>query len=226
MKKIRGRTRHNNAYVEPAPDHGTAPNRIKAIKGTHISRLMGVLYSYNFSEIRGRAKNIWILLIKPMPMIYKNQISKVLLIFALTYPLNSMAQPPPEEACSHLRGMMDEINRQAPVKVDFITDLIGGSVIFISGKCNVVFIKVVDESRFIETIINKEKNEYGVTLNKETIIDWLNSKEGRLRIKQLFLANQSPDTMRIARLPHMNFANKITFDKQNVHPLVINLKPD
>lgn len=150
--------------------------------------------------------------------------SNVALIVALACPLHSIAQPTPNEACSHLRGMMDDINRQAPVKLDFMTELIGGSVFFTAGKCHVVFQKAVNEKLFIESILDKEKKVHGIDLNKEIIIGWLNSKEGRLRVEQLFLANVTTDTMKIARLPFMNFVEKISFDKRNVQPIEIHIK--
>lgn len=135
------------------------------------------------------------------------------------------SRDPAETTCNSLRKMTDEINQQAPVKLDFVTTATGASAIYGGGVCTVTFSKTVNEQVFIDAILasqvgahTKQRNSSG---QRTAIVNWLNSSEGQTYFHSAF--NQTlPEAARaMLRNPGIETYHLITFDQGNVKPLRI-----
>lgn len=55
--------------------------------------------------------------------------------------------------CKELHQRLIQINDQAPVRLDHMTELMGITVLYLSGECRVTYKLIVDESRMVDTLV-------------------------------------------------------------------------
>jgi hypothetical protein len=147
-----------------------------------------------------------------------------LVFLILLLAISGCSRNVPEDSCDSIRKITDEINRQAPMRIDHVTTATGATAIYGGGICTVTFSKIVDEKTFIDAILSAQ---YGSTTSsmatqqRINVINWLNSPEGQEYFERAF--NQIlPDAARtMPSGPGIETYHLVTFDRGGIKPLRI-----
>jgi hypothetical protein len=130
----------------------------------------------------------------------------------------------PEDSCNSIRKITNEINRQAPMRLDYVTTSTGASAIYGGGICTVTFSKIIDENAFIDATLTAQLGSSTSSMAAQqriNLINWLNSPEGQVYFQRAF--NQIlPDAARtMPRGPGIETYHLVTFDRGGIKPLRI-----
>ena len=158
------------------------------------------------------------------PLMKKSYLILVCVLFVSLLASSGCSRNTPQDSCDSLRKITNDINKQAPIRLDYVTTATGASAIYGGGICTVTFSKIIDEKVFIDSILTAQHGSSTSSMAAQqriNVINWLNSPEGQEYFQQAF--NQVlPDAARtMPRGPGIEAYHLITFDRGGVHPLRI-----
>lgn len=127
-------------------------------------------------------------------------------------PILASAQPAtPRAACDEIRGVVLDVNSQAPIQLDFASSLTGMSAIYGNGQCNVRYQVLLNRKKIIEGLVSASaKNGYPITQESASVL--LRSDIMQDQMKSSVLSMIPESTRRMGRMPYMNVEYVLRFD--------------
>ena len=127
---------------------------------------------------------------------------------------------PTEQLCKDFQIHAQDVNRNAPITIDFVTSLTGVSAIYSAGVCAVTYQKLVKEDLFITAIVEEARRagQDSAFTSRESVTFFFNSDEGQRYLSNLFL-QMLPADARYHGPEQVEQYHQITFDRGGIKPV-------
>ncbi|MEZ5613196.1 MAG: hypothetical protein R3E33_06840 [Rhodocyclaceae bacterium] len=131
-----------------------------------------------------------------------------------------------ESECTSIKDRAAELNSRVPLKIDFVTTLVGVSVSYSDGICDVQITNSVNELTFIKTIslVNLEQNAAQLDLIQiHNLISHLNSEEGRGFYLEKLVSDLTEKPLIKSTHKDIKTTYVYIFDLGNIKPMKVTL---
>lgn len=127
-------------------------------------------------------------------------------------------------ACEKMKESAEELTDQAPIKVDYMTSLIGVTAILFNNKCELTYASVVKESVFLQSHI-EQLASVDIEVTEQDLIAFYNSERGRAEYVKNFKKNVMGDQSiaYLLSVPFFRVYYRVSFDRANINAIEIDV---